>query len=100
MLANDRSAVRRAISVLLFVTASASADEPPYASLEAFCLATKVDTPANCKCGQATADRLMSAEEQALVLSMMLDRALMAKVASEDPVLIAKFSQVTQGCQL
>ena len=76
-----------------------NAAEPDYDSLEDFCLQTQVDTPANCACGQATANDIMSDAEQELTLTMM--------ITGEPPVLggseaqaafFEKVSQVTSGC--
>ena len=78
-------------------------DNLPYDSLKAYCIASGVDTEANCICGQETADRIMSKEEQRLVLGMMLqDPASMQKMHSLGPGMMAlmeKVEKVTAGCQ-
>ena len=52
---------------LLHCSVLAAADNPP-GTLEEFCLAGKIDTPANCRCGQKTAERLLTPEEMTIAL--------------------------------
>ena len=91
------------IVALTQLSAVQANDALPYDSLKDFCIASGADTEANCICGQATADRIMSQEEQRLVLGMMLqDPASMQKMQSLGPGMMAlmeKVEQVTAGCQ-
>ncbi len=76
-----------------------AAEPPRYNSLKEFCLASKADTPANCECGQNTANRIMSSEEQAAALAMMQgDLATVQKYANNYEQIMQKISIVTQGC--
>ena len=74
-------------------------DKPQYESLQEFCVATKKDTPENCECGQATADRIMSAEEQAAALAMMTGNTdVLNQLGDRREEFMEKLSQVTAGC--
>lgn len=78
------------------------ANEPPYKSLEEFCLATKADTAENCACGQETADRILTDEEQRLALGLMTqDPDAQSKIMSDPSmgeILMNKLAEVTKGC--
>ena len=86
-------------TVAVAAVSTVYATEPSYDSLEEFCLQTQVDTPANCDCGQATADDIMSDEEQQLTLTMMITGQPPVLESSEaQAAFFAKVSQVTSGC--
>ena len=81
------------------VVAAEDAPSTDYASLEDFCLKTQADTPENCACGQATADELLTAEEQRLALSLMGQRAQPEFESMEaHDEFMARLSRVTEGC--
>ena len=83
----------------LLLVSPAYAAEPSYDSLKDFCLQTQVDTPANCDCGQATADDIMSDEEQELTLTMMVTgQPPQLGSAEAQAAFFQKVSQVTAGC--
>ena len=84
-------------SLLLMLAVPVPAEES-YSSLEDFCLRTNADTPENCACGQATADRIMSDSEQATVLSMMANQQPPPADPEERMALMQKVNQMTQGC--
>ena len=92
------------VSFLFFVGVQATqpadaADQPQYKSLEDFCVVTKKDTPENCQCGQATADKIMTAEEQAIALSMMTGNVdALRKLGDKHGEFMDKLSLVTAGC--
>lgn len=69
-----------------------------YTSLEDFCLKTGADTPENCRCGQETADAIMSAEEQATALAMMAYQQQPSLSPEAQMALMSKLSEVTEGC--
>ncbi len=77
-------------------------NHPTYESLEQFCLATNADTPENCACGQAKADKLLTPEEQQLVIGLMTENpdALGQIMQMEDngQALMEKVQQITKGC--
>lgn len=95
---------RQSASVLLLsIWATAATAAPAYESLQDYCESTKIDTPQNCACGQATADEIMSAEEQALALEMMTNtekgQAEMAEMEKEKlRAFTEKMLRVTMGC--
>ncbi len=70
-----------------------------YSSLEDYCLRTAADTPENCECGQATADRIMSDEEQAAALAMMTQQQPPQLSPENYLALTEKLQQVTSGCE-
>lgn len=49
------------ISIIPYVQAN---DTSGHGSLKEFCIAEEKDTRENCECGQTTADRIMSPQEQ------------------------------------
>ena len=84
---------------LLTTQRADAADQAQYKSLKDFCVATKKDTPENCQCGQATADRIMSAEEQAIALAMMTGNAdALRRLGDKHEEFMEKLSLVTAGC--
>lgn len=86
-------------AALIALAGAAYASEPSYDSLEDFCLQTRVDTPANCDCGQATADDIMSDAEQELALTMMITgQPPILDSAEAQAAFFEKVSQVTAGC--
>ena len=78
----------------------ALAEEAEYESLQAYCVATSQDTPENCACGQATADEIMSSQEQALALELMTgNSAVLAELGpAQQQEFYNKLAQVTSGC--
>ena len=70
-----------------------------YSSLLDFCVKTRANTPEHCRCGQETADEIMTDDEQALALTMMAQRQppSFASVAEHD-AFMTKLSRVTSGC--
>ena len=91
----------RALTLTLLVALLASGQvvaQESYDSLEDFCLRTNADTPENCACGQATADRIMSDAEQATVLSMMANQQPPPADPQERMALMQKVNQMTEGC--
>lgn len=92
-----------AVVVLCCTHSAYASNHLPYSSLKEFCIATNADTKANCICGQKTADKILSKDEQQLLLGMMLqDPATMQQMQSSPAQMMAlmqKFEQVTAGCQ-
>ncbi len=88
------------ITVLGVISATAFAsDAHQYNSLHDFCIGTQADTEANCKCGQATADRIMSKDEQAAALAMMQgNRETFQKYAHLHDQITQKMAQISKGC--
>ena len=85
-----------AVSVL---ASAAYASQPSYDSLEDFCLQTQVDTPANCACGQATADDIMSDAEQEMTLTMMIEgQPPPFDTLEAHAAFLEKVARVTDGC--
>jgi secreted PhoX family phosphatase len=87
----------------IWAVAMATSAAPAYKSLQDYCESTKIDTAKNCACGQATADKIMSAEEQSLALDMMTNseraQAKMARMGTEKVRLFTeKMRRVTMGC--
>ena len=80
--------------------AADGATSTDYASLEDFCLKTQADTPENCACGQATADELLTAEEQEMALELMGQQARpqFESIEAHDEFM-ARLSKVTEGCR-
>ena len=84
---------------LVFSTTGHTAASDEYTSLQDFCLKTKADTPENCVCGQATADELLSKEEQTMALNMMGQRTQPSLPSAEaQDEFMAKLKRVTDGC--
>jgi hypothetical protein len=74
-------------------------DTSKYEPLKDFCIETKKDTQENCECGQATADKIMSPEEQAIALALMLGNSdALSKLGDKHDEFMNKLSQVTNGC--
>jgi hypothetical protein len=89
----------RLFFLLIFaVSADSALAQASYGSLEDFCVKTGKDTPENCRCGQATADRILSDEEQATALAMMAYQQHPELSPEEQMTLMDKLSQVTEGC--
>ena len=86
------------LAVLLAGLAVLAMAQESYDSLQDYCLKTGVDTPDNCRCGQATADAIMSDEEQAAALAMMAYEQRPQMTPEEQMALMEKLSQVTGGC--
>ncbi len=90
------------LSLLCFSLSSWADTSSQYKSLKEYCLASKADTPENCTCGQATADKIMTPEEQKLVLGLMTQdpNAMTAIMQSgfDYRSLMKKIEQVTAGC--
>ena len=83
---------------LLHCSVLAAADNPP-GTLEEFCLAGKIDTPANCRCGQKTAERLLTPEEMAIALEFFQgNRHAADTLGSRASAFRDKLAQITQGC--
>ena len=78
------------------------AAESQYQSLEHFCVTTNADTKENCACGQATADEIMTPEEQHLVLGLMADdpvaKSQVIKLGDQLPAFMQKVELITAGC--
>ena len=85
-------------SAALVLIAAAASGQESYSSLKDYCLRTGVDTPANCECGQQTADAIMTDEEQASALAMMAYQQQPQMSPEEQMALMTKLSQVTEGC--
>ena len=91
-------------SALLFAATSiytpgyAKASEV-YSSLEDFCLQANADTPENYRCGQETADVLLTEEEQTIALNMMgqHERPSFDTIEAHD-AFMDKLARVTAGC--
>ena len=87
------------MAAAIILAVSAIAAEPSYDSLKDYCLQTGVDTPENCTCGQATADEIMTDEEQQQTLAMMISGqpppfdSMEAQMA-----FMEKVGKVTDGC--
>jgi len=74
-----------------------ASDTSEYESLKEFCIAN--DTQENCECGQATADKIMSSEEQEIALAIMLgNRDARSKLGDKHDEFMDKLSKVTKGC--
>lgn len=85
--------------VAIIVAGSASAASPIYDSLEDYCLQSQVDTPANCACGQASADAIMSDAEQQMTLTMMVQgKPPPLDTMEAMNAFMEKVTQVTNGC--
>ena len=68
-------------------------------SLKEFCIQTKADTPKNCSCGQATADRIMSPKEQEMAIALLQeDRKVAKQLGEKHDAFMAKLAKVTRGC--
>ncbi len=90
--------LRTLSSLLLAAFAVGALAQESYDSLEDFCLRTNADTPENCRCGQATADAIMSDQEQAVALAMMTQQQPPELDPEAQMSLMQKVSQVTKGC--
>ena len=85
--------------IFAFVSHVIASDEPKYMYIEEYCVETNQDTFENCKCGQATADKIMSSEEQALALRLMVeDSEKPPHLGDKHDEFMAKLSQVRKGC--
>jgi hypothetical protein len=77
-----------------------SASEKEYSSLKDFYIGTKVDSKAICECGQATADKIMTDEEQTITLAMMQgDPNAARSLGDKHDELMDKIAQMTKGCK-
>ena len=99
----QQSAVIVLFSILTIAVASTTSAAPVYKSLQDYCESTNVDTAKNCACGQATADKIMSAEEKSMALEMMTNREqAQAKMARMEIDKVRAFTEkmrrVTSGC--
>ena len=86
----------------LLLASVAQSNTPTYETLEQFCLATNADTAENCACGQAKADKLLTADEQQLVLGLMTQNpaaiSQVMQMPDQGQSLMEKVEQITQGC--
>ena len=85
-----------ALSVVPYANATDTSNDK---SLKEFCIAEKKDTRENCECGQATADKILSAKEQAMALALMQgERKVVSQLGGNHDAFMDKLSQVTKGC--
>ncbi len=83
--------------IFAFTSHAIASDTSEYKSLMEFCIAN--DTQNNCECGQATADKIMSSEEQEIALAIMLgNRDARSKLGDKHDEFMDKLSKVTKGC--
>ena len=84
---------------LSIVSYANAADTSKYGSLKEFCIAEEKDTPKNCECGQATADKILSSKEQTLALALMQgDSKALSQLGEKHDAFMNKLSKVTRGC--
>ena len=85
------------LCIFTFVSYAIASDTSEYKSLMEFCIAN--DTKKNCECGQATADKIMSSEEQEIALAIMLGNSdARSKLGDKHDEFMDKLSKVTKGC--
>ena len=75
-----------------------SAEEPP-STLEQFCTTNGIDTPANCRCGQQTAEGLLTPEEMRVALEFFRgNRSAADRLGADAEAFMDKLAQITKGC--
>ena len=88
-----------AYTCLSFISYANANDTSGYGSLKEFCIAEEKDTGENCECGQATANIIMSPQEQAVPLALMqgVSQPVLQTTEKHD-AFMDKLSQITKGC--
>ena len=89
------------LSSTIFACPKEDAEEnEPSNLLKEFCIEAAADTKENCECGQATANEIMSVEEQATALALMQgDSSARNSLKNNHDEFMEKLSKVSKGCK-